>query len=145
MPAVESASLLAAHGILGDYRAGRRGGKRQVTLLQPEHLAIIASLCGRDDVDPAWLRRNLAVSGANVLALVGCRFRLSEADLEGTGPCRPWSRMEAALGRGSYNAMRGLGGITAAVLSSGIVRLGDALTVTTVRQPAKPLSRREPI
>ena len=143
--AVESAWLLAAHGILGDHRAGRRGGKRQVTLLQQEHLAVIASLCGRDDVDPARLRRNLVVAGINVLALVGCRFRLGEAELEGLGPCQPCSRMETALGRGGYNAMRGHGGITATVLASGTVRVGDPLTVTTVRQPAIPPFRREPI
>ena len=143
--AVESASLLTAQGIFGDHRAARRGGRRQVTLLQHEHLAVIARLGGRDELDPALLRRNLVVAGVNVLALVGCRFRVGEAELEGTGPCQPCSRMEAALGPGGYNAMRGHGGITATVLSSGTVRLGDAVMVTAFRRAGESPPPRNPV
>jgi MOSC domain-containing protein YiiM len=101
-------------------------GKRQVTLLQAEHLAVLSSFAGRT-VEPAILRRNILVSGINLVALKGARFRLGDALLEGTGPCEPCSRMEEALGPGGYNAMRGHGGITARVLETGWIRLGDAL------------------
>jgi MOSC domain-containing protein YiiM len=76
------------------------------------------------------------VSGINVLALKQARFRLGEALLEGTGPCEPCSRMEFALGPGGYNAMRGHGGITARVLASGWIGLGDALVFLSLEPRA---------
>jgi MOSC domain-containing protein YiiM len=117
-------------GLVGDHYAG---GRRQVTLIQAEHLPAVAALMRRDvrahplALDPALLRRNIVVSGVNLLALKGHRFRIGEAVLEGTGPCEPCSRMEEALGPGGYNAMRGHGGLTAHVVSGGGVRIGDAV------------------
>lgn len=111
-------------GLVGDRYAGR-SGKRAVTLVQAEHLPAIANLCGLDELDPAVLRRNIVVSGINLLALRGVRFRLGTALLEGTGPCAPCSKMERALGEGAYNALRGHGGLTARVLDIGYVAIDD--------------------
>jgi MOSC domain-containing protein YiiM len=123
--AVASAQLLAGAGIEGDHRAQRSGGKRQVTLIQHEHLPAIAALAGHDWVDPALLRRNLVVSGINLLALRDRTFRIGEVVLEGTGHCHPCSRMDEHLGCGGYNAMRGHGGITARILRGGLVCIDD--------------------
>ena len=105
--AVEEVLARAGLGLVGDhYRAGVKGS-RQVTLIQAEHLPVIAALLGRRDLDPGLLRRNLVVSGINLLALKGMRFRIGPTLLEGTGLCHPCSRMEEVLGPGGYNAMRG--------------------------------------
>ncbi len=127
MEEVESAKLIQDRGLEGDRRADKRGGGRQVTLIQWEHLSVIASLCGREAVDPKLLRRNIAVTGISVNALKTARFRIGGAILQGTGYCHPCSRMEENLGPGGYNAVRGHGGITASVIESGQVWRGDAV------------------
>lgn len=130
--ALASIEITREAGLPGDHYSGRpnadgKGGKRQVTLIQDEDLAAIASYLGRP-VTPEDLRRNLVVSGINLRALKDRRFRIGHAVLEATGDCHPCSRMEEILGPGGYNAVRGHGGITARVVESGAVLLGDAVT-----------------
>ena len=116
---------IEANGLVGDRR--ENPGKRAVSLIQWEHLPVIAALSGHGDLDPALVRRNVAVAGINLLALRKAEFRLGTAILRGTGLCAPCSRMEETLGPGGFNAVRGHGGITAEVLSPGQVALGDGL------------------
>ncbi len=124
---VEAACAREGAGLDGDRWAGRPEGARQVTLIQVEHLAVIGACLGREPIPPRLLRRNLAVAGLNLLALKDRRFRVGEALLEWSGLCQPCSHMETMLGPGGYNALRGHGGITARVLESGWVRVGDAV------------------
>jgi MOSC domain-containing protein YiiM len=56
-------------------------------------------------------------------------IRIGGAVLHITGLCHPCSRMEKILGPGGYNAMRGHGGVTAQVIESGLMKLGDPLNV----------------
>ena len=112
-------------GLTGDYRARSPGSRRQVTLIQHEHLAVIANLLGHATAHPALARRNLAVSGINVLALKDEVFAIGDAVFQGTGVCAPCSKMEKYYGEGGYNALRGHGGITALVVVGGVIRRGD--------------------
>jgi MOSC domain-containing protein YiiM len=127
MVVVGSAVVAPGQGLAGDRWAGAATGARQVTLVAAEHLAAIAAYLGSAAVLPGQLRRNLVVSGLNLLALKGRCFRIGDALLEHSGECHPCSRMEEAFGPGGYNAVRGHGGITARVLEGGTIRLGDAV------------------
>lgn len=118
--------LVTEAGLEGD-RYGKVDGKRGITIIQAEHLPVIAALAGLEHIAPATLRRNLLVEGLPVIALKGRRFRIGEALFEGTGDCDPCSRMEAALGPGGFNAMRMHGGLTARILRGGRIRVGDAV------------------
>lgn len=111
-------------GLAGDHYAGR-SGKRSVTLIQQEHIETIASLLHREKIDPADLRRNIVVSGINLLALKGREFKIGTAVLKMTGLCHPCSRMEETFGDGGYNAVRGHGGINASVIITGEIKLQD--------------------
>ena len=127
---VESTVALAGIGLSDDH-LGQRGeaelSTRQVTLIQAEHLDVIARLARVERVDPLVLRRNLIVSGINLLALKSARLQVGDALLEIVGPCQPCSRMEEAIGPGGYAAMRGHGGMTARVITTGSIRVGDAV------------------
>jgi len=115
-------------GLEGDHYAGR-SGNRSVTLIQQEHIEAIASLLHRDKISPAKLRRNIVISGINLMALKDRDFRIGTAILRMTGLCHPCSRMEETFGAGGYNAVRGHGGINACVVSPGIIKLQDAVAV----------------
>lgn len=126
------AGTVALAGIgLADDRLGQRGeselSTRQVTLIQAEHLPVIAGLARVDPIDPIGLRRNLVVSRINLLALKNAKLRVGAALLEVVGPCHPCSRMEETIGPGGYAAMRGHGGVTARVLVGGPINVGDVV------------------
>ncbi|QDA61490.1 MOSC domain-containing protein [Hymenobacter jejuensis] len=126
----EAEVLTDAH-LRGDHARIKPGGKRQITLLQHEHLAAVAGFLGLDaPVEPGRLRRNLVVSGLNLLALKNRQVCIGEeVVLEITGECHPCSRMEEELGPGGYNAMRGHGGLTARIVQGGLIRPGDPVRV----------------
>ena len=145
------ATALAGCGLQGDRTslvASRNpfGSNRQVTLIQAEHIAVIAALMNKV-IDPSLLRRNLLVSGINLLAAKSlfkdqpmC-LQIGDVVLEITGPCEPCSKMEATLGKGAYNAMRGHGGVNARIIVGGKLTLGDSVqckvmqTNITAQQP----------
>jgi MOSC domain-containing protein YiiM len=145
---LEQVLAVAGRGLRGDHTVDRTraptaapgGSRRQVTLVQAEHLPVIAAMLGgREAISAGLLRRNLVVSGLNLLAARNLfpdrRLLLSigEARLEVTGSCDPCSLMEQLLGPGGYNAMRGHGGVTARVVEGGTMSVGDAVTIVELR------------
>lgn len=124
------AEITIENGVEGDRYGGRPGSARQVTLISAEHLQAVGSMLGQAPIDPTLPRRNIVVCGINLLALKGKQFNIGNAVLEYTGLCHPCSKMETALGAGGYNAMRGHGGITAKVIKSGHIAVGNQLFAT---------------
>jgi MOSC domain-containing protein YiiM len=124
---LKEVEAIAGIGLSGDHYKGKNG-LRQITLIQYEHLPVIASILNLEHIQPELLRRNIAVKGINLLSMKDKKFQIGEAIIEMTGLCHPCSRMEETLGAGGYNAMRGHGGITAKILQSGIIRVGDTIS-----------------
>ena len=136
MRAVQTVRLIAGRGLEGDHRAQTGGGQRQVTLIQYENLETIRRFMQLDAVTPEMLRRNVLISGVNLVALIDREFHVGEALLLGTGHCNPCARMEETLGYGGYNAMRGYGGINAIVRESGEIAVGDVIAGAPREAPA---------
>ena len=122
---LERAEVHANTGLAADHHARSGRSQRQVTLIQAEHLPVVAALLGRAETPPELVRRNVVVSGINLVGLKHARFQIGPVILEGTGPCAPCSRMEENLGPGGHHAMRGHGGICARVVQGGELAVGD--------------------
>ena len=121
----QKVQAIQGKGLSGDHFNSKRN-KREVTLIQAEHFDVVGAILGKE-IDHRLTRRNIAVKGINLLSLKGQRFRIGEAILEGTGECHPCTRMEENFGPGGYNAMRGHGGLTAAIIEGGEIKIGDTV------------------
>lgn len=126
---VQAAELLLDHGLVGDKAALKPGSKRQVTLIQAEYFAVMASLLNKNKILPETLRRNVVISGINLSVLHKHFLKINNAVIEITGNCAPCAKMEKALGPGGFNAMRNHGGVNAVVKKGGVIRVGDEVEV----------------
>jgi len=126
---VTEAQALAGRGLVGDRGEVRPSRVRQVTLIDAAAVATAASQLGLATIDPALLRRNLVVEGVDFATARGQRLRVGDVLLAITGPCDPCSRMEEALGEGGFEALRDRGGLTATVVTGGIVRIGSPVVI----------------
>lgn len=126
---VDMAELLLNHGLVGDKSAQNPGSKRQVTLIQAEYFPVMESLLNKSKILPQTLRRNIVISGMNLSVLLKHRLKINTSILEITGKCAPCAKMEQALGRGGFNAMRNHGGINAVVRKGGVIKVGDEVEV----------------
>lgn len=114
-----------------------RSTKRAVTLISAEHVEAIAATLGEQAIDWRQLRRNVLIRGLNVNSLRGRTFAIGDqVVLEGTGPCDPCSRMPEILGPGGYAAMLGIGGVCAAIVTPGTIRVGDTLRLLPLETDA---------
>lgn len=133
---LRAVSAEAGKGLVGDRYKTKSNGGRQITLIDAASLDAVASYLHCDSIDPGLVRRNIVVQGMNLLALKNKRFRIGQVVLEYSGECHPCSRMEINLGTGGYNAMRGHGGITARILESGQIAVGDTVQVMDEQRPS---------
>ncbi len=139
---VRMAEAAPGTGLKGDHFTGAEEHRkhRQVTLIQKEHIPVIAAILEKDvsAIAPALLRRNIVVKGVNLGAFKERTFSVGETVMEWSGWCHPCYRMEENLGPGGYNAMAGHGGIMARVLKGGEVKEGDEVKLVVDFQGQEP-------
>ena len=133
MQALEHAELIVGKGIQGDrYALGagtysvKPGDDRQVTLIESEMLARVATDDGHA-IAAHEHRRNLTVTGVPLMHLVGLRFRIGEAVLEGVRINQPCKYLNLMLKRDVYMALWNRSGLNAMVIQGGAIRKGDVI------------------
>jgi hypothetical protein len=131
MQALESVTLKAGRGILGDRYAAKEGTfsdnprDHELTLVEAE----VSEELG---LAPGEARRNLTTRGVRLNDLVGKRFHVGAALCEGTRLCEPCAHLERLTERpGLIRVMAGRGGLRAVILEGAEIRVGDPLTVET--------------
>lgn len=120
IPQVE---CVAGRGLRGDrFFDHQLDYKGQVTLFSQEVFAELRQSLNLPQANPAALRRNLLVSGADLNELIGHEFELQGVRLLGTEECRPCYWMDEALAPGAEAWLKGRGGLRCRILSDGWLR-----------------------
>jgi hypothetical protein len=144
MDSIDYVQVNAGLGIEGDRYALGTGEYSSVVPKKIRHISLI-SLAGIEIAnqwlkagneplfDPADTRRNIllaAITPDSLNALVGQQFQLGSLQMLGTELCTPCERPAQLLNRPSFmEAFEGRGGIRAQVLNSGVLAIGDTLSL----------------
>jgi MOSC domain-containing protein YiiM len=136
MRRLDEVSAIAGRGLEGDrYAAGRgtfsvAGGRgNELTLIAGEVLDTLALPDGRP-LSGAEARRNVVTRGLDLNTLVGRRFTIGELELIGRRRCEPCAHLQRLTRPGVLRALVGVGGLRADLLTTGTLRVGDAVTPT---------------
>ena len=124
---VSNVECVAGHGLRGDrYFDFCENYKGQVTFFSAE---VFEKLCAHfriKDKAPGVLRRNVIVSGVDLLSLIGREFELQGVRFRGTQHCAPCEWMNVAFAPGAEQFLKDNAGLRAQILSDGAIAVGDA-------------------
>lgn len=128
MHRVDEAELVAGHGLVGDRLAGLGISGSHVTLIGAEGVEAMVRETGIA-LAPHETRRNILTRGIDVTALVGRRFTVGKAECLGVKECTPCNHLELMTYPGVRAGLSGRGGLRADVLTGGVIRVGDPVTI----------------
>jgi MOSC domain-containing protein YiiM len=123
-----TAALIAGTGLSGD----RYAGSGVVSLIEAEAVAAFNAASGLA-IRAADTGRNLVTRGVALNELVGKRFRIGEAELEGTELCEPCATLGRSLATDAVSAAEVVrhfarsAGLRARVLSDGDIQPGSEI------------------
>lgn len=139
MESAPEVEAVAGEGLRGDrYSTGegtfskKTGPDREITLIESEAIEALA----RDykiELAAIDARRNLVTRGVALNHLIGRRFRVGDAMLEGLRLCEPCGHLAKLTSQAASDALVHRGGLRARVVESGTIRVGDAITAAPPR------------
>ena len=132
--ALERGTLVPGRGIEGDHHHARPDGvpASEVTFIEAETVEAFNAETGLG-IAPADTRRNVLTRGVALDPLVGKRFSVGTAVLEGMEPCDPCAILGKRLATDAVSAaaiVRALadrGGLRVRVVEGGVIAPGDEI------------------
>ena len=132
---VQQVHAIAGMGLEGDRYYKRTGTyspkhdeSREATFVEAEALEALQ----RDyqvELTGAESRRNFTTRGVALNHLVGREFHVGEAVFRGIRLCEPCTHLEEVSGKQARKGLIHRGGLRAQILRSGLVCVGDAVTL----------------
>lgn len=127
---VPNVECVAGHGLRGDrYFDFRENYKGQITFFSAEVFEKLCANFGITDKPAGVLRRNVIVSGVDLLSLIGREFEIQGVRFRGTQHCAPCEWMNIAFAPGAKEFLKDNAGLRAKILSDGTITVGDAQLV----------------
>jgi MOSC domain-containing protein YiiM len=134
MDSTREVKAVAGQGIEGDrYFNGRGhwsknpGVNREVTLIELESIEALEREKGIA-IAPGAARRNVVTRGVPLNHLVGREFQVGAVRLRGTRLCEPCAYLEGLTQQGVLAGLIHRGGLRAEIVTSGTIRVEDAIT-----------------
>ncbi len=132
--ALDRATLVPGRGIEGDHHHARPNGDpaSEVTLIEAETVAAFNASTGLG-IEASETRRNIVTQGVDLNSLVGKRFSIGDALLEGIEPCDPCASLGRRLATASVlaadvvRALADRGGLRACVIEGGTLAPGTEI------------------
>ncbi len=119
-------SLVAKSGIVGDrffnYKPDYKG---QITFFSYDLHTEVKNEFNLPHLQPSAYRRNVLVSGIDILTLIGSEFTIGELRFQGHSECSPCYWMDQACALGTEAFLKNRGGLRAKILHGGILTCGD--------------------
>ena len=124
---VPEVECVAGRGLRGDrYLDFRENYKGQITFFPFEVFEKLCAHFGIHDKPAGVLRRNLIVSGVDLLSLIGREFEIQGVKFRGTQHCAPCEWMNLAFAPGAEQFLKDNAGLRAQILSDGMITVGEA-------------------
>ena len=124
---VSEVECVAGHGLRGDrYFDYRENYKGQASFFSAEVFEQLCAHFGIKDKPSGVLRRNVIVSGVDLLSLIGREFEIQGVKFRGTQHCAPCEWMNTAFAPGAEQFLADNAGLRAQILTDGAIAVGEA-------------------
>ena len=123
---VERIDCVAGRGIKEDrFFDHEPDYKGQITLFDWAVFERVRDEIVKGELHPMAFRRNVVVQGIDLNTLIHQRFTLGDLELTGSCECTPCYWMDQACAPGTFEFLKGQGGLRARITKGGSLTLGE--------------------